>query len=302
MLAFLCSQRIDRDRIITIHFLNRRITANRIRLCLRIGLVKIKIHIITGRHHDIMPHPDRFDASILPSPGHDSRIGSQTAFQNFIPADQLTAFRVQKLFRPVNHITLEFINALHPVFLHQRLALRTGFPSWFTGFIPSDMNILGREKFHHFCQYVFHKSERLVVTDTKITVLVWFTGTTQFRIGHQHLFRMPGKFYFRDYINMFGCCMLHNLPDILFRIITAICTGSSFRQVLTVMSIPPLPPIRLGTKSRFGSQFRIFVHLYTPSSGIRQVHMQCIQLIGRHDIQQLHHLLFRKEMPGDIQM
>ena len=68
MPAFLCRQRIRRDGIIAIHFLYRRIAADGIRLCLRIGLIEIQIHIIARCHHHIMPHPCRFDSTVFSPP------------------------------------------------------------------------------------------------------------------------------------------------------------------------------------------------------------------------------------------
>ena len=202
----------------------------------------------------------------------------------------------------MNHVTLKLVHVLHSFFLHQSLAFRTFLPGGLPGFIATDMDIFGREKIDHLRQYVFHECKRLLVTDTKIAVLVRLSRTAQFRIGHQDLFRMPRKFDLRYYVYMFGSRMFHDLPDVLLRIVTAVSTRRPFRQILTVAAVPPLPPIRFGAEGRFRSKFRIFVYLDTPSSGIRQMHMQGVQLVKRHHIQQFHHFLFGEEMTGYIQM
>ena len=113
---------------------------------------------------------------------------------------------------------------------------------------------------------------------------------------------MTGKFDFRQYINMFRCCIGNDRTYIVFGVITAIGFRSSFRKIFAVFSIPPLPPVGFGTESGIRSQFRIFIHLDTPSSCIRQVKMQIIQLIKGHHVQQFEYFFFRKEMTRHIQV
>ena len=153
--TFFGSQGVDRNRIITIQFLNRSISADSIRLCFRISLIEVKIHIITRCHHHVMSHTGRLNATTFATPGHNGSLRSKATFQYLIPADQLTAFRDQMFLCLMYHITLQFIHAFHAILFHQSLTFRTGFP----GFVPSYMNILGWKKFDHFIQYVFHKGK-----------------------------------------------------------------------------------------------------------------------------------------------
>ena len=72
--------------------------------------------------------------------------------------------------------------------LHALLAFRTGFPSYLTGFVASNMNILRREKLHDLRQHILKKRKGFLVSDTKVGILVRLSRTGQFRISGQNLF------------------------------------------------------------------------------------------------------------------
>ena len=285
MLTFLGSQRIHRHWIITVRPLDRRITADGIRLCLRIGLIEIEIHITTRCHDHVVSHAGGLDSPFLAPPRHDGSLRSQAPFLNLIPTDQFAAFGNQEFLGTMNHIALQLIHVLHPIPAHQALTFRAGLPSSLPGLVSPDMDIFGREQLDHLGQYILHERKRFLVADAEITRRIRFAGTTQLRVRHEHLVRMPREFDFRYYINMPGRSVIHDLTDIFFRKIAAICPRSSFRQILTILSIPPFLPIRFRTESHVRSQFRIFIHLDTPTTGIRQMHMKRIQFIIRHDVQ-----------------
>ena len=101
---------------------------------------------------------------------------------------------------------------------------------------------------------------------------------------------------------MFLCGMGDYLPNVCFCIVTSVGSFCPFGQIFAVASIPPFAPIRLCAEGGFLGQLRILVYLYAPTSGIRQVEMQAVQLIIGHYINELHHFFFRKEMAGNVEM
>ena len=88
----------------------------------------------------------RFDTAFHATPTHDSGIGSQSAFDDFIPADQLFPFLFQQAFHAVDKIALQFVFVFQVLRFHTGLTARAFVPETFETFIPADMDIFVREE------------------------------------------------------------------------------------------------------------------------------------------------------------
>ena len=135
------------------------ITADRIGLRFGICLIEIEIEVVARRHDHVMPHASRLDTAILTSPRHHRRLGSQAALQDLIPADQLASLALQEILRLMNHVALQLVHRLHTHLAHQRLALRTAFPSLLARLVATDMHIFIGEKFDHLRQDILHEGK-----------------------------------------------------------------------------------------------------------------------------------------------
>ncbi len=121
------------------------------------------------------------------------------------------------------------------------------------------------------------------------------------RIDTDNLLRMPWHLNLRDDRNVLSRRISHHFPNLFPGIISPVGTCRITGHVLSV----PFPPGHItgfrppGRPSR---QFRILSDLHPPSRSVRQMPMETVQLIDRHPIQAFHHKLFRKKMPGNIQV
>ena len=71
----------------------RQIAADGKRIVFRVGrLVIVEIEVRVRRHNHIMFLFGRFDASVYAAPAHHRGVRSQSAFQDFVPADDMASF------------------------------------------------------------------------------------------------------------------------------------------------------------------------------------------------------------------
>ena len=199
-----------------------------------------------------------------------------------------------------DHIALHLFESTH--LTGQMLTFGATLPSDLASFVAADMNVFRGKEFHDLGQDILCEAQCGRIAYAKLTGRIGPSRAAEFGITYKYLIRVCRKLDLWNHIDMSPGSIANDLPNILLRIVTAVSTRRPFRQILTVATIPPLPPIRFGAEGRFRSKFRIFVYLDTPSSGIRQMHMQGVQLVKRHHIQQFHHFLFGEEMTGYIQM
>ena len=110
---------VVRNRVITICFLQGIVSANSSRSNFRLFLIVVQIYIRTRSHDGIMPCFGCVHTAFYTAPWHNSRIGSQTTFENFIPANDVFAFAIQVFLHTGNEIALQliFFAVLYSVYL-----------------------------------------------------------------------------------------------------------------------------------------------------------------------------------------
>ena len=259
-------------------------------------------------HNHMMAGFSRFDTAFHTTPTHYVRIGSQTTFQDFIPADQFLSFRLQQIAHPVDEITLQLFFILQVLSLHAGLATGTFMPETFKTFVTADMYIFIREKGGNFRQYLIHELECIILSDTKrififpielISDIHGIRGfhTGQFRVSDQRCDAMSGHVYFRNntYIT-FGCIGQHFF-HILLGVETAV--GSLLSRLLT-FTLPPLAH----TGSTPGTNFRQLrqgLYFQPPSLIVRQVPVEDIHLVFGQFINILQNFFLGKPVAANIE-
>ena len=190
----------------------------------------------------------RFDTAFHAAPTHDSGIGSQSAFDNFIPADQLFPFLFQQVFHAVDKIALQFVFVFQVLRFHAGLAARTFVPETFETFIPADMDIFVREKGGDFRQYLVHKLEGGFFADAK-RVLVFSVEfisyadslrrfhTGQFGIGDKSCEAMARNIYFRNDAHIPFCRVGQHLFHVVLRVEASV---SRLFAGQLLLALPPL--------------------------------------------------------------
>jgi len=166
--------------------------------------------------------------------------------------------------------------------------------------ISSNMNIFTWEQFHHLLQYAFTKTKCFLFSNTKlIAIQIIFAIASQPGVSAKHISAMSRHIYFRNHFDMAHRCIMHNLPNIFFRIISAICIRVALRTK-DIMQAPPVIQIFCRTISGHVREVRIFIYLYSPSARIYEMEMENIDLIISKHIQHLEDKLFWKEVTGYV--
>ena len=117
-----------------------------------------------------MMHLGRFVAACAASPAHHCSVGRQLAVEHLVPADDMTAMGLNKLFHTRHHITLEivlsrmFFVAFDAEFLNLCLAFRTFTPAVARHLVATYMDVFAREDVHHLKQNILEKPHGVFVS------------------------------------------------------------------------------------------------------------------------------------------
>ena len=243
----------------------------------------IQIAISARRHYHIMTLLHCFYTSFRSSPRHNCRPGSQTALKDFVPADNLTALRVNKVADTTDHVTLQLIYIGQSLLLHTLLTLFASLPMGLSGFVTADVDIFRREDLHNLGQNRFQEPEDLLISHTKITVLIRLSAAAQFRIRSQHLFAMGRHLYFWYDLDMSFFCIFNQIAHLLFSIIATVCSNISLIYI-KALPCPPVFPSLLRPPRSKGRQPWISIYLHSPTGSVCQMQMHPVHLEHHHCI------------------
>ncbi len=199
------------------------------------------------------------------------------------------------------HIALEFIHISEVFLTHTLLTVRTGLPQSLTGLVTSYMDILRREKFNDFREHRLQKLKCLFLSGTEVSLLIWKSAASEFRICGKHFFAMAWHLYLRNHFNMPLMCIFYDFPDVILGIISSVRSCRTFLGIMSVCSPPVLPDLLGSPGGKFG-QTRIGINLKPPSSPVSQVKMHTVHLERRHRINLLLKKFNASEMTGDIKV
>ena len=144
-----CGSEAGRYRIVTVDFFQRQVSTDCFCLINRFTLIEVEVAEGARCHDGIMTCPCSFYGAVFAPPRHDRGIGSQAALQNFIPADDFTTVFGYEFFNPPNEIALKFIDIFKFLVFQPFLAVGTGFPGLFIGFVTANMDVFRWKNVHY---------------------------------------------------------------------------------------------------------------------------------------------------------
>ena len=279
-----------RHRFIAVHPFHRQIAADGQRFTVRIlCLIIVEIQVRVRRHDDIVLLTGRFNATGFPSPRHHRGVRSQTAFQDFIPANHAASVLGEELLGFVYHVALQilFLRVLAVALDAQRLdtclTLRTSLPLHLRTFVATHMDVFRREDVDDFRQHILDEPDGLVVTRTKHVVgntphaphFIRTARTSQFRISRQRRLHVTRKVDFRNDRDIAFRRVSHDFPGLFLRIETAVRLAVILARVTSDHRL-----------AAFGADFRqlgILLDFDTPSLVFRQMPVEAVDVMqGQH--------------------
>ena len=193
-----------------------------------------------------------------------------------------------------DHIALHLFESTH--LTGQMLTFGATLPSDLASFVAADMNVFRGKEFHDLGQDILCEAQCGRIAYAKLTGRIGPSRAAEFGITYKYLIRVCRKLDLWNHIDMSPGSIANDLPNILLRIVTAVCSRSIFRNVMFVAEIPPFEPFDLHAMgAEFGKQ-GVFVDLYSPASIIAEMEMEFIELVVRHLVQNLEYLLFGEEV------
>ena len=185
------------------------------------ALVMVPVQRFSGGHDGIVVLLGSGNSTIHAPPTHHRGFGCQSAFQNFIPANDASTVNsiarfgidipariLQILFDALYEVALQFMLVFEAIVFHALLAFGTVFPAFFRTFIATDVDV-GRvgESAHRFLQNVLQKGEGGFVSGAKYIVehpptFCHFKRSacaTQFGVSGERRECMSGHFNFGDH-------------------------------------------------------------------------------------------------------
>jgi len=303
--------RYSGSRFERIDAFQRQITADGKRVVFRVGrLVIVEIEVRVGRHDHIMFLFGSFDTAVYATPAHHRCVRSQSAFQDFVPTDDMPSFAFDEFLHAFDDIALQafFGRVLVVPFetfrLDAGLALRATFPTHFRAFVTAYMYIFGREEVDHLAEHVFEEDHGFFVTGTDHLVrnaplcphFVRSARTTQFGVGRDGCQLVSRKVYFGDDRNETFLGISDHVANFVLRVehAFAIRLAVIFAGVAADDCLPALCP--------YPGQFRIFLDLDTPSLVVRQMPMETVHVVQGKNVDKLLDRVGREEMAGNIEV
>ena len=122
-------------------------------------LIVVKIGVGAWRHHDIVPFFNRGDSVLPAAPEHHGGIGRETAFADFVPADDFSPFLYEHFVEAPDEVGLKLVLVFEPFTLDHGLGEFGLFPLFFRSFVSADMDVGGREEGADFREDVVSKLE-----------------------------------------------------------------------------------------------------------------------------------------------
>ena len=282
---FFRSQR-SRHRFVAVHSFQRQVTTDTKWFVIYVfSLVIVEIQVCVRCHNDIVFLFRSFDTALFTTPWHNSCVRSKSAFEDFIPTDDLTSVVVEEFFDMVDYEALQtfFLAMLIIRFQAQRLdtclTFRTFFPTYFRTFVTTYMNIFWREDFNQFSIYVFEEFQYLIVSGTKhifrysplSPYFVRATGTSQFGISGKGSLHVSRKIDFGNNCDItFG-----SISYYFFRLLLGIEATVRFAVVFTGVTSDDCF-CSLGT---YFCQLRIFLDFQTPTLVFGNMPVKTIHIV-----------------------
>ena len=235
------------------------------------------------------------------SPGHYDGVFCDFTLEDLVPADDLLAELLQEVCHSCHNIALEvvlcivIVVTLDAELLDLGLTVRTFLPLYLRTLVSTDVYVLGREEFRHFCKDVLKENHSFLLTGTENLIcdapaaphVIWTACTSEFRVSCKRCKHMARKIDFRNDGDTLRCCVCYDFAHLVLAVPAALAVRCAVIFVaLEYMSDDGLLPYR----SHFG-EFRIFLDLDSPSLVVSEVPVEGVELVDLHNVEILLHFL-----------
>ncbi len=192
---------------------------------------------------------------------------------------------------------------LQPFRLHPRLAFRADLPAFLGAFIATDVDVRAGEEVHHLGEHIFQHREYAVIARTEHIIehaptalhFVWPTGAAQLRVSCQSRHRMSRHLDLRNYIDVPCLCIGHHLADLLLRVETTVRDAVVFTPAVRPHLTAFAPTTDLG-------ELRVLLDLDPPALVVREVPVETVHLVTRHQVNVFLHEWHREEVAHHVQV
>lgn len=120
-----------------------------------------------GGHDDLVPGSGCSDAACSATPRHDGGALRDTAFEDLVPADQVTAVFVKPFLYAKHEVALQLVFILQTFVLDTFLTGGADFPAFCRTLVATHMDVLRGEKFDHLLENILQKFERRLLAGAK---------------------------------------------------------------------------------------------------------------------------------------
>ena len=162
MLGFVGAE-FRRNRVVQVHRLDRIESADGMRLARILALVVVPVAGLAGRHDGIVAGFGGSDSACLAAPAHHRSVGSQSALEDFVPADDLAPAGVQVALDAADEVALQRVLVGQALSGDARLALGAFVPARFGALVAPDVDVLAGEERQDLIQNTFEKAKYRVV-------------------------------------------------------------------------------------------------------------------------------------------
>ena len=155
-----------------------------------VSLIVVEVESVVGRHDYVVLGFGGGDTACLASPAHDGGSGGETAFEDFIPANEVPAFAGEIGVHLAHEPALHFVFVFESAFFDELLDSWACFPFIFGAFVAADVYVFAREDCHDLIEDVFEEFNggEFGVEDVGVYAPVegdieLFFGVPEFRVG-----------------------------------------------------------------------------------------------------------------------
>ena len=245
------------------------------------------------------------DPAFLATPTHHDGSGRQSAVEDLVPPHQPPAVFGEKGVDLSGEPCLKLGLVLQAKVADLLLDLGAGFPLRLVRLVAADVDLTAGKQRHHFRQHVFAELDRLrpgredVVTDSPVSpwfeVLLLLGKDAQVWIGRDRRTGVAGHFDLGHDGHVAVGRVLHDLSYVFLTVESSVAFSIKAPRLLAVVADQRL--VTPGTDFR---QPRVLLDLDAPALIVGEMHLQAVELVQSHDVDELQQVLFGQKVPSRI--
>ena len=250
----------------------------------------------------------RLDAAPFAAPRHHRSVRSQSAFEDFVPADDAAAVFFEESLGPADHVALQpFFSRVLPVGLEMvvadaLLAFRAFFPLRLRALVASDVDVLRGEEFYYLREHILDEGERAVVAGAEHVVrdaphfpyLIGAARAAQFGVGRKGRLHVAGEVDFGDDGDVASGRVVHDAADVLLRVETAVGYAVVASRVVS--------DDRFGALRADFGEARVFLDFYAPALVVGDVPVETVDVVQGQHVDEAAHRIGGHEVARHVEV